>query len=115
MIDRAAALALCDEADAERARVTPWDVRIYCAESMDIDKSATAWAANAHEREGQLTAQVRELVAQIRDYERAITWSTTCTNCAKLIDTNYDQYQQLAEARARIAELERGKDESSTV
>jgi hypothetical protein len=41
--------------------------------------------------------RLRTLVA---DYEDGIDWHTTCTNCAKLLDDNYDKYTEIEQLRA---------------
>jgi len=40
-----------------------------------------------------------ELLEVIMEYENCITWDTTCKNCAKLMDKNYEQYMEIQELR----------------
>ena len=40
-----------------------------------------------------------ELLDVLLEYENCITWDTSCKNCAKLIDKNYEQYVELEELR----------------
>jgi hypothetical protein len=40
-------------------------------------------------------AEIERLRALVDDYENSISWETTCTNCAKLLDDNYDQYCEI--------------------
>jgi hypothetical protein len=45
-------------------------------------------------------AEIKRLQALVDDYENSICWDTTCTNCAKLLDDNYDQYCEIERLRA---------------
>lgn len=44
--------------------------------------------------------EIERLLALVADYENSICWETTCTNCAKLLDANYDQYCEIKRLRA---------------
>lgn len=44
--------------------------------------------------------EIGRLRALVDDYESGINWHTTCTNCAKLLDDNYDQYCEIDRLRA---------------
>ena len=48
-------------------------------------------------------AEIKRLQALVDDYENSISWDTTCTNCAKLLDDNYDQYCEIERLRADFA------------
>ena len=76
MIDLDAALALCDEADAERKKTKSlrYDPGLgyfhLLGESLSIvgwPDDFTDWIAHAREREGKLTALVRELVDAVHE------------------------------------------------
>jgi hypothetical protein len=45
-------------------------------------------------------AEIERLRVLVANYENAITWDTTCTNCARLMDGNYDQYCEIERLRA---------------
>jgi hypothetical protein len=45
-------------------------------------------------------AEIERLTEVVANYENAITWDTTCTNCARLMDGNYDQYCEVERLRA---------------
>lgn len=51
-------------------------------------------------------AEVERLMKAVQWYEDGITWQTTCLNCAKLMNDNYDQYVKIDKANNRIAALE---------
>jgi hypothetical protein len=56
-------------------------------------------AAEASEgRNGR--AEVDELRAKVADYENGISWNTSCTSCARVLDSSYRDH-----ARAEKAEL----------
>lgn len=46
--------------------------------------------------------EIERLRALVDDYENGINWYTTCTNCAKLLEDNYDQYCQIERLRAAL-------------
>lgn len=73
--------------------------------SDDIEKAARewcrSWTCNAihepSERVDSLVALIREQVEKaVLKYENAITWNTSCLNCAKLLDDNYAQFERIA-------------------
>ena len=43
----------------------------------------------------RLVAENERLRTLVDDYENSICWETTCINCAKLLDDNYDQYCEI--------------------
>lgn len=47
----------------------------------------------------KLMVENKKLEAIRKDYENAITWNTTCTNCANLRDKLYNSEMQLNELR----------------
>lgn len=49
--------------------------------------------------------EIERLRALVADYENGITWETSCTNCAKLLDDNYDQYCEIERLRAEVERL----------
>lgn len=48
-------------------------------------------------------AEIERLRASVQDYENAITWDTTCLNCSKLMDSNYEQHCEIERLRAEVA------------
>lgn len=48
----------------------------------------------------RLRAENERLRALVADYENGIDWHVTCTNCAKLLDGNYDQFCEIERLRA---------------
>ena len=98
-LDTKALLAMADEADAERWLTTQgvWEVENHPYMWVGYSNENAAWIAHAHEREGLLTAAVRELVAMVQNRDAVM----------KAFDGEEEKLrQQLAEARARIADLE---------
>jgi hypothetical protein len=73
--------------------------RLVLARDPWADRLIAAWEEARRER-GDTLAEVERLRALVDDYENAITWDTTCTNCAKLLDDNYDQYCEIERLRA---------------
>jgi len=49
---------------------------------------------------GAAVVEIERLRALVDDYENSISWETTCTNCAKLLNDNYDQYCEIERLRA---------------
>lgn len=50
------------------------------------------------------------LLETVLEYENCITWDTTCKNCAKLMDTNYEQYMKIQKMREALEGL-KGEEE----
>lgn len=48
----------------------------------------------------RLRAENVQLRAELADYRDAITWSTTCLNCASLLSQNYLDYVRAEQADA---------------
>ena len=75
---------------------------------MNVEMEAV-WLAQANsELRSEVLALKQEnerLRALVDDYENGITWYTTCMNCAKLMDINYDQYCEIERLRAEIGRL----------
>lgn len=46
-------------------------------------------------KQGVATQGELELMRIVLEYENSITWQTSCTNCAKLMDKNYEQYVEI--------------------
>jgi hypothetical protein len=57
------------------------------------------------ERAEQAEAQVAALTVEVLDYRNAITWDTTCFNCAKLLDSSYAETVRAEKAEAERDEL----------
>jgi BMFP domain-containing protein YqiC len=55
-----------------------------------------------------LIARIKELEAQVADYEHRTSWQTTCKGCADSLDKSYEAYmsEECERLRARIALLE---------
>ena len=106
-LDRDALLKLADEADKQRN--PEWTARVFCAESMDIDKAASEWAADAHEREGLLTAGLREALDAVMllklDEEGLRKRDDLRLRNMRLQEQRITALEQLAEARAEIERL----------
>lgn len=49
--------------------------------------------------QGVSTKGELELMRIIMEYENSITWNTSCLNCAKLMDKNYEQYVEIQELK----------------
>ena len=105
-LDRDALLKLADEADKQRN--PEWTARVFCAESMDIDKAASEWAADAHEREGLLTAGLREALDAVMllklDEEGLRKRDDLRLRNMRLQEQRITALEQLAEERERVAE-----------
>lgn len=54
-----------------------------------------------------LLEAAKELLKVCREYERCITWDTTCKNCSNLMDKLYDTDCELDKAKQEINELKR--------
>ena len=50
------------------------------------------------------------LVERVRELIGAISWDTTCLNCASLLDSNYDQYVRAEKAEAEVERLTAERD-----
>jgi len=50
------------------------------------------------------------LVERVRELIGAISWDTTCLNCASLLDSNYDQYVRAEIAAAEVERLTAERD-----
>ena len=66
----------------------------------DIVTLRNSYVLSMVERISELEAEIGRLRALVDDYENGINWHTTCTNCAKLMDVNYDQYCEIDRLRA---------------
>lgn len=55
-----------------------------------------------------LEEKIKELEAQIADYEHRFMWQTTCKGCADSLDKSYDAYmsEECERLRERIRVLE---------
>lgn len=53
----------------------------------------------------ECTTEADELRARVADYESAIGWNLACTNCAHLMDQNYNQYTKIETLKEKLAEL----------
>ena len=77
------------------------DARVAGLAVWASDAKPTTHEVEALAREVQESrAEIERLRALVDDYENGINWHTTCTNCAKLMDINYDQYCQIERLRA---------------
>lgn len=45
------------------------------------------------------------LAARLADYENGISWGTTCTSCARVLDKSYEEYVRADKAEAKLAEV----------
>lgn len=53
-------------------------------------------------REQHVKEYVAELETMIAGYEDGITWQTTCLNCARLMNDNYNQYCLIEELKKKL-------------
>ena len=60
---------------------------------------------------GELTAKHRERAraaeAKLAELENAITWNTSCTSCARVLDSAYEQTCRAEAAEGKLAEIRR--------
>lgn len=49
--------------------------------------------------------ELHRLRAEVAEYRSAITWGTTCLNCASLLDQNYRDYVRAEQAEAEAEGL----------
>lgn len=49
--------------------------------------------------------EVRQLRAQVAEYENAITWGTSCLSCAAVLDSSIRETNRADDLRALLAEI----------
>lgn len=59
-----------------------------------------------------VVAERDALLIKVADYENCITWDTTCTNCAHLLDASIADHERAEQAHA-LAEYWRGRWENA--
>jgi hypothetical protein len=59
--------------------------------------TAVSWEGGDH---AACDAAIARLTAKVADYENGISWNTSCTSCARVLDSSYRDH-----ARAEKAEL----------
>jgi hypothetical protein len=69
---------------------------------LELDGWVNQYPANAQ----KLKNMLESLLEQIESYEDGITWQTSCTNCARMWNDNYNMHEALSEIE-RIAKIER--------
>lgn len=50
-------------------------------------------------------AELDQLYARIAEYENTITWHTTCTSCARILDSSIRETERAEKAEAAIARV----------
>ncbi|MEU1122152.1 hypothetical protein ABZ371_00830 [Streptomyces sp. NPDC005899] len=56
-----------------------------------------------------LAGMVGELEAKVTEYEHTINWHTTCTSCARILDSAYAETVRAETAEAEVARLTAGQ------
>jgi hypothetical protein len=51
-------------------------------------------------------ALLAELGRRLYDYGNAIEWNTSCTSCARVLDTSIAEYERAERAEAKLAAIE---------
>jgi hypothetical protein len=46
-----------------------------------------------------------QMVDQVQEYENAITWNTSCLNCASLLDASYSEYVRREMAMIAVKQI----------
>ena len=59
------------------------------------------------DRADEATARAEAAEAKVLEYENSITWHTSCTSCARTLDSAYAETVRRENAEARAAVLER--------
>lgn len=67
----------------------------------ELRRNEDEWLALAQDQRDY----IGELERRVHDYEGAISWDTTCLNCASLLDQNYQDYMRADRAEAEVARL----------
>ena len=93
-----AAVIMAKNAEIERLRK-----RLQACQSTDVSP-LTDDCITQNER--FLLAENERLRALVADYENGIDWHTTCTNCATLMDGNYEQYCEIERLRAAFTAIQ---------
>jgi len=93
-----AAVIMAKNAEIERLRK-----RLQACQSTDVSP-LTDDCITQNER--FLLAENERLRALVADYENGIDWHTTCTNCATLMDGNYEQYCEIERLRAAFTAID---------
>lgn len=51
------------------------------------------------------TARLREGIAMLAEYENTINWHTTCTSCARVLDSSISETERAEKAEAALARV----------
>jgi len=80
---------------AELERLVAHAIKTPTYDHRHAARTPTYWA-------DRYAKDVPRLLAMIKDYERGINWNTTCTNCAKLLESSHADYERAEKAEADV-------------
>jgi hypothetical protein len=76
-------------------------------------ETAVGWMENSFEFQelvrlspSSVIETIGDMIEMIMWYEDGITWQTTCTHCAQLMNDNYNQYEKIEQLRRLLAGYE---------